>query len=340
MDSIRRALLGWLAAGAIVGAGSPADARSPKPQRCQPPKPPEPKFVLKFGTAFATGHILVDAAQKFKELLEADTKGRIAVELTPSADTEDNVNLQTSQGIWDIQATGGPPLQLFAPEYFFFNGPYVIRDYAHFQRVWAGPLGDEARAQVETAGNLLSLGTVYRGFRQMTSNAPILGPAEIVGLKLRLPNVPTWVSVWSALEAVPTVVPLTELYAALQTGIAQASEGDLSQISSLKLYEVQSHLTLTNHLVGIGWIFINRTTFEKLPRHYQRAVERAVEKATAFATQKTLDNEASLLASLAGSGMQVGVPDAAAIREKAKPAVDQLFATQWPVTTWEEVLAQ
>ncbi|MFZ5895071.1 MAG: TRAP transporter substrate-binding protein [Myxococcota bacterium] len=329
MNVTRRTLLGLLAAG---GAGL---LSKPEIAHAAPPK-----YVFKLGTTFAPGHILVDAAQKFKELIEAETYGRIEIQITTQADTEDNVNIQTSQGIWDIQATGGPPLQVFAPQYFFFNGPYVIRDYAHFQRVWAGSLGDEARDLIEANGNMLSLGTVYRGFRQMTSNKPILGPADLVGLKLRLPNVPTWVAVWKALETVPTVVALGDLYARLADGTVEASEGDLSQISSLKLYEVQSDLTLTNHLVGVGWMFVNKTSFERLPRAYQWRMACAMRKATAFATQKMVDNESSLLITLADAGMAVGVPDADAIRQKAKPAVDQLFATSWPVTTWDEVLAQ
>lgn len=334
MNFTRRTLMGLVVAGLTLGLSSPAESR-PRP------RPPQPaKYVIKLATAFAPGHILVDASQKFKELVEADTHGRVEIQITTQADTEDNVNLQTSQGIWDMQATGGPPLQTFAPEYFFFNGPYVITDYAHFQRVWAGSLGDEARDLVEANGNMLSLGTVYRGFRQMTSNVPIHGPDELIGLLLRLPNVPTWKAVWEALETKPTIVALPDLYARLADGTVQASEGDLSQISSLKLYEVQSELTLTNHLVGVGWMFVNKTSFETLPRAYRHKVRCAMHQATAWATQKMTDSESQLLITLADNGMTVGVPDADAIRAKAKPAVDELFATSWPVTTWEEVLAQ
>ena len=143
----------------------------------------------------------MDTSERFKALVEEESKGNIKVDLRPAAGTEDEINLQTSMGIVDMQATGGPPLQVFAPRYFFFNGPYVIQDYEHFLRVWSGTLGDEARAEVLRGnGNMVALDTVYRGFRQMTSKVPIDGPADLVGLKLRLPVVPTWIKVWSALE--------------------------------------------------------------------------------------------------------------------------------------------
>jgi tripartite ATP-independent transporter DctP family solute receptor len=333
MKTVARRLFCSLLALSAFGLSSPDDALAKGKEK-------NPKYVLKLATAFAPGHILVDASQKFKEIIEADTKGKIEIQITPLAGSEDAVNIQTSEGVWDMQATGGPPLQVFAPQYFFFNGPYVISDYAHFTRVWNGELGEQARDLVEQNGNMVSLGTVYRGFRHMTSNVPIHSTPDLVGLKLRLPNVPTWVAVWNALETVPTVVPLGGLYGALASGQVDASEGDLSQISSLKLYEVQSHLSLTSHLVGVGWMFVNRDAFEALPGGYQKKMRQAMTEATAFATQKMVDSEASLIDLLTANGMELVTPDAAAIRAKAKPAVDQLFSTEWPVTTWDEVLAQ
>jgi TRAP-type transport system periplasmic protein len=300
----------------------------------------DPDVVIRLATTFAPGHILVDTSERFKSLVEDDSDGNITVDLRPAAGTEDEINLQTSMGVVDMQATGGPPLQVFAPQYFFFNGPYVIRDYDHFLRVWNGKLGDKARGLVRDNGNMVALETVYRGFRQFTSRKAINGTADLVGLKLRLPVVPTWITVWSSLETQPTAIPLPMLYESLRTGVVDASEGDLSQISSLKLHEVQTHLSLTNHLVGVGWFFINEDFWQKLSPRQRRKVQRAMTEAAAFGTQKMKDSETTLLESLRTAGMTVVMPDAEGIRAKAKPAVDGLFRTDWPVTTWDEVLAQ
>ncbi len=173
-----------------------------------------------------------------------------------------------------MQLTDGQPLEVFSPQYFFFNAPYVIKDYDHFVRVW---------------------------------NGPILGPDDLAGLKLRLPVVPTWVAVWKELGAEPVPITLLDLYQALKDGRAEASEGDLPQIVS----------------------FADR-----------KLVTDAMGKACEWATAQTETNENNLLAQLKAAGMTVSTPDAAAIRAKAKPAVEQLFKTAWPVTTWPEVLAQ
>jgi len=298
------------------------------------------EVVLKAGSPFKEGHILVEAATKFKELLEERSGGRLQVELQIAQASEEDVNTQCAEGTIDLQFTGGRPVEVFAPQYFFFNAPYVIKDYDHFLRVWNGHLGEEAKKLVLRNGNMLCLGTVYRGFRQMTSLKPIRRPEDLIGLKLRLPVVKTWIAVWESLGVEPVPVPLPELYQALKEGKAEASEGDLPQIYSFKLYEVQKYLGITNHLVGVGWVTMNKNSMEKLSPEDQELVRNCIAEACQWATEKIKSGEDELLAKLRELGMEVIYPDADAIREKAKPAIEKLFAVEWPVTTWEEVLAQ
>ena len=300
--------------------------------------------TIRVVTPFAAGHILADTAFKFKQQVEFKTKGKIIVNVATSVLNEQTINpAMTACGaadrVGDIMITGGQPIQDWAPSYFFFNGPYVITDYDHFERVWFSHLGDEARALLGQNGNQVALGTVYRGFRQFTSNEPISGPADFVGLKLRLPPVPDWIAVWSSLGVVPVTIPLGGIYAALRDGVADASEGDLTQILSLKLYEVQSHLSLTNHLVGFGLATANACFLNELSSSERNTVVHEMQAATDAGTAQMIAQEASLLSQLAGFGMTVVTPNAAAIRLAAEPAINNLFATKWTVTTWAEVLS-
>jgi TRAP-type C4-dicarboxylate transport system substrate-binding protein len=294
--------------------------------------------TIKLSTAFAEGHVLAEFCYKFKEIIEENSNGKISVVLDIGTKTEEEVNFQCSDGTIDMQATGGYPLQEYAPKYFFFNGPYVIKDYAHFENVWNGRLGWEAKKLIFKHGNMLSIGTVYRGLRQMTSNKAISGTDDLINLKLRLPTVPTWVAVWEELETDPVQVPLTELYSALESGLAEASEGDFAQIYSFNLFEVQTHLSITNHLVAVGWITFNKHSIKSFNNFQKFEIYNAAQMASEWATNQTIENESDLLDELQAEGMIVGYPDADAIRLKAKPAVDNLFATEWDVTTWEEVL--
>lgn len=332
-----------------MGSLGPAHAgdagRGRGPHHPRPPQHPRPPLVVRVATPFAAGHILADTAAELERVLEARTRGRVDVQVATSVLDEQAINpamepCEASERVADVLITGGQPLQDYAPAYFFFNGPYVIEDYAHFQRVYAGELGDEARDLIAANSNLVAFGTVYRGFRQFTSNTPIESPADFAGLKLRLPAVPDWIAVWTSLGVEAVQVPLTGIYDALATGVADASEGDLTQISSLELHEVQSHLSLTSHLVGFGMVLANECFLDGLSRRDARRLRRALDDAAEWGSEQMEAREAALLDSLAAAGMQVVTPDAAAIREAARPAIDQLFETVWTVTTWDEVLAQ
>lgn len=298
------------------------------------------EMTIRIGSPFKAGHILVDAAEKFKELMEKESGGRIKVGVEAGVDSEENINDRNSKGTIDMQSNGHRALELFAAPYFFFNAPYVMKDLDHFMRVWDGSLGKKARAEVEKNGNVMYLGIVYRGLRQTTSKKPLNTPADVAGLKLRLPTVKTWIAVWKEIGADPVPIPLTELYASLKDGRAEASEGDLSQITSFKLNEVQNHLTITNHLVQTGGMMINKSFFDGLSKNDQKLLLKSASEACSWASDRLKSNEAALLEELKSKGMKVVIPDAEAFRVKGKPAVEQLFKTEWPVTTWAEVLAQ
>ena len=296
--------------------------------------------TIRLASTFPKGHLLIDASEKFKEIVEKGSNGKIKVEIQAGAGSEKDVNEWCSQGKVEMQVTGGQPLQVSAPQYFFFNAPYVMKDFDHFMRVWNGPLGKKAREEVEKNGSKTYLGIVDRGMRQTTSKKPIKTPADVKGLKLRLPEVPTWIAVWKEIVTDPVAIPLPQLYDALKEGKAEASEGDLTQIASAKLNEVQSDLTMTNHLVQTGGILINKPFSDKLSKDEQALVVKAAKEATDWANAKFKAGESTLLADLQKKGMKVGQPDAEAFRAKAKPAVEALFKKEWPVTTWEEVLKQ
>lgn len=299
--------------------------------------------LIKATSPFPEGHIITQAMVEFKNIIETETKGRIKFELSIAKDTEEQANERCSKGDADMQFTGGRAIEVFAPQYFFINAPFVLKDYEHFFRLMKGPIGERAKEQVLKNGNMYTLGYLYRGYRQMTSNKPILGLKDLEGLKLRLPVVPTWVKVWEALGTKPVTVPLTGLYQALKDGTAEASEGDLTQISGYKLYEVQKYLIITNHLVSFGWVHMYKPTFDKLSKADQELFVKTAEKVCDSATKKLLASENDIIKLLMENGMTVIYLDSktmAQIREKAKPAVEELFKTTWPVTTWEEVLKQ
>jgi TRAP-type transport system periplasmic protein len=297
------------------------------------------KTVIRVGSPFKPGTIVVDAAEKFKEVVEKGSGGRIEVKIDAGAKAEIDINKMNKAGELEMQSNGTNFLELYAPPYYFFTAPYVMKDFDHYMRVWNGKLGQQARVQLEK-NDLKYLATIYRGQRQMTTKKPVYTPADLYKVKLRLPNIPSWMAVWKAMDADPIGVPLPELYQALKTGKAESSEGDLPQIAGFKLYEVQSHLIITNHLVQTAGILIHKPFFDRLSKADQDLIVKAGKEAEEWANNKIKTEEPAILLDLQRNGMQVVIPDANSFRVKGRPAVEALFKTEWPVTTWSEVLAQ
>lgn len=299
--------------------------------------------TLRVVTPFASGHLLAETANRFRNEL-ARSAPHIQVSVQAGVLNEQSIDpafakCEAGERVGEVLLTGGQPIQDYAPAYFFFNGPYVIRDFAHLKSIWQGPSGRAMGALIETRGNMVAFDPLYRGYRQFTANSPISVPANFAGLKLRLPPVPDWITVWQSLGVAPVQVPLPGIHAALASGEAEASEGDLSQISSLKLPEVQKYLILTRHLVGFGMPLANACFFHKeLGESDREAVRQAMDKATAWASRFSEEQEVNQLAALQKAGMTVIQPDANAIRRTAEPAIRKLFETTWTVVRAEEVL--
>jgi len=297
--------------------------------------------IIRCASAFQPENILCKAGEHFKEIVESQSKGDIKVQLfLGGAMGSEEENCEAVKiGAVDMQVNGAISVRLYAPKYYFIDSHFVIRDWNNLNALWNGKLGQKIKDTVAKKGNMIDLGLIYRGLRNFTSNKPIYTPEDVKGLKLRLPNVPTWVATWKAAGALPVPIALTELFSSLQLGVADSSEGPLSQIQSFHLDEVQKYLDMTGHMVSSGQFTMNKDFFENLSEKDQQIVLEAGKEASEWATNEILENETQILIDLQKKGMVVVIPDKKAFFEKAKPVVEKLFKTEWPVTTWEEVLS-
>ena len=100
--------------------------------------------TIRIGSPFKPGHILVDAAEKFKELLQKGSGGKIAVEVQAGVKSEEEINDLCSKGTIEMQSNGHRALEIFGPQYFFLNAPYIFKDFSHLMRVWDGGIGKKA----------------------------------------------------------------------------------------------------------------------------------------------------------------------------------------------------
>lgn len=288
---------------------------------------------MTIASTFEPGHILVQAAETFKEQVEEESDGEISVDISAggSYGSEDEIGEIVSQGGVEAHSAGSFPYYQFAPEYWFFGCPFVLADYDQLLSVLESDEMEEAHEALVEEGNQRPIGQqIYRGARHFTSNDPIREPADVDGLNLRLPELDPWVSTWEEVGASPTPVALDELYSALEQGTADASEGGAEQISSFDLYEVQSHLSLTGHLIANGNIYINESFYQDLDETHRDLVMEVGQSATASAAEESQAREEELIDELGEQGMEIGDDvDREAFQEAAAPAVEQLFEDTW-----------
>lgn len=304
------------------------------------PAEAQKKVIIRIGSTYEPGSIEARVAEQFKSLIEKRAKGEIEVQLFLGAamGSEEEITESVKIGGVEAQVGGSIPIKMYAPQYMFLEGLYVFGDWEHYKKVWASPICERLRKLLEEKANMMHFGIYYRGRRQtMTGKKPIYHPDDLKGVKFRLPMVPAWVAIWKETGALPVPVPFSEVFMALQTGVAEGCEMDLPSFFGHKLYEVQKYLIMTNHTVQVGRFTIGKKFLGGLSKGHQEIVLQAGKEACEFATNYMLQRELQFVIDLQKKGMQVVIPDVSAFQEKVKPAVEKLFKTDWAVTTLEEL---
>jgi len=149
----------------------------------------------------------------------------------------------------------------------------------------------------------------------------------VAGLDLRLPEIDAWVQVWTEIGANPTPVALDEMYSAVQTGVVDSTEGDVEQIASFNLQEVQDYLTLTGHRIETGMFMVNEDFFQGLDETYQEMLDDVAWEKTEEANEIAMDREDDLVAELGEEMEIIDEPDLDrdAFFDAAEPALENLF---------------
>ncbi|CAM8657736.1 DctP TRAP-type C4-dicarboxylate transport system, periplasmic component [Oxalobacteraceae bacterium] len=278
---IRRSLLALLCLLFVVGGN--AWAQSP--------------IVIKFSHVVAKDTPKGKAAEKFKELAEAATKGRVKIEVYANSTLyKDKEELEALQ-LGAVQMLA-PSMAKFGPlgvkEFELFDFPYLFTDQQSLERVTNGPAGREMLKRLESKG-LIGLSFWDNGFKIMSSNRSMHSPTDLKGLKLRIQASKVLDEQMRVLGANPQVMAFSEVYQALQTGVVDGLENVPSNLYTQKMHEVQKHMTVTNHgYIGYA-VVVNKKFWEKLPADVRSQLDGAMKEATEYANKiAQQENEAAL----------------------------------------------
>ncbi|KUJ81307.1 TRAP transporter substrate-binding protein [Ruegeria profundi] len=262
------------------------------------------------------------AAVKFGDELNTLTDGRIAVEIFPNESLGKEIDLINGMQLGTVDMTiTGESLQNWAPMAALLAVPYAYASTEHMDEVASGEIGDQIEAQIVEKAQIRPIAYFARGPRNLTSNRPIAHPDDLNGQKMRVPNVPLFVDVWSALGANPTPMAFSEVFTSLQNGTIGSQENPLALIRSANFNEVQSHVNLTQHVRSWIYLTIAESTWQSLSEEDQAHVMEAAARAQAYERGLLDTSLADDRAYLEANGMTFVEVDGAAYAAKAKDAV-------------------
>ena len=280
-------------------------------------------FTLRFGHLANEQNIWHQAAEKFKEEVEANSDGRIEVRLYPNEQLCSEMDVINSIQLGTAEMTiTGESLQNWAPKAAMMAAPYAFRDAEHLHAAVSGEIGEEIEAQIIERANLVPLAWFERGPRELTANRRVEHPDDLDGLRLRVPNVPLFVDTWEALGARPTPMAFSEVFTALQQNTIQAQENPLSLIESASFYEVQDYVNLTGHVRSWIYVVIGQDALNRMPEELQQVVREAAEVMQDYQAELFVEDQDRLEQALRDRGMEFVEVDIEAFAEKARPAVE------------------
>lgn len=262
------------------------------------------------------------AAVKFGEELNAKTDGRIDVQVFPNESLGKEIDLINGMQLGTVDMTiTGESLQNWAPMAALLAVPYAYKSLDHMDEVAGGQIGDDIKAEIIEKAKVRPIAFFARGPRNLTSNRAIKSPADLDGLKMRVPNVPLFVDVWKSLGASPTPMAFSEVFTSLQNGVIGAQENPLALIRSANFNEVQSHVNQTEHVRSWIYLTIAESTWAKLSDDDKSAVMESAAIAQEYERGLLLSSLADDQSYLESKGMTFVEVDGAAFQAAAKEAV-------------------
>lgn len=287
--------------------------------------------VLRLSHNAAPGNPKAVASQKFAELVQQKTNGRVKVEVGGSAQFGDDVESLTNMrlGTLAFSANSQGSTAGVVPEFNLIGLPFLFRDLNHAYKVVDGPVG----AKLDEAANgkgLVVLALWDNGIRHTSNNKrPITKPEDLQGIKLRTPPDTMTLDIFKSLGANPGPLAFSELYIALQQGVFDGQENPLMNIYSSKLHEVQKYISLTGHKYETTPLLASKTIWASLSKADQQAIKEAAVEAGKLNREMSLAADADLRKKFADAGVQINEIDPAPFVAKTKPVYEK-WSAQYP----------
>jgi len=302
------------------GAGAAGLAALPRRSRGQ-----AAPINLVFSHHVPTTHLVHGVTEKFAEKVKQGTNGQVTISIRPASQL---FNLRTSAealqlGTLDMCWTDLATLGNWQPQFGFVSLPFLFNNYDHVKKVLYGPIGQQVSKDAKDLLGIEVLSLGASGFRVFLSKKPIQTADDVRGIRLRVPEIPTWVEMARSLGANPTPIPAGEIYTALQTGVIDAFESPADFILSSKNYEVAGYITRTHHIFTEVSMMASARKMASLPVNVQKVIrESAFEAVQKEMWEANLKAQESAWNDLAKRIKANPNPDIASFRSKMAPVIN------------------
>ena len=271
----------------------------------------------------------------FKENLDKSAPGEFDVQINLNASLfkQGTEPAAMARGNLELSSISAFDIAKLVPEFSVFTAGYIVRDPAHQQKVFNGPIGTEMFKSVVEKMEVTPLSTVYLGTRQVNLREArnVRTPADLKGVKLRMPGSKEWLFLGEALGATPTPLAFGEVYLGLKTGTVDGQDNPLPTVRAAKFYEVTKQLVLTNHLVDGIFIAISNKSFNAMNAAQKQKVTAAAQAAAAYNNENRIKEESQIVDFFKQQGLQVTTPDLEAFRKTVQTAYQNSeYAKVWP----------
>ena len=296
--------------------------------------------TIKFATQNPKGHPLVMGMEKFADIVKTKSGGKIKVNLFPGGVLGgDAPNVSALQGgTLEMVTMNSGILASQVKEFAIFDFPFLFNNGKEADAVVDGPFGKKMHARLSEKG-IVGLTYWELGFRNMTnSKRPINTVEDFAGLKIRVIPNPINLDWVRALGANPTPMAFPEVYAALESKALDGQENPYSVIAANKMYEVQKHLTVTNHVYNPQSVIISKKFWDTLSSEEKKVIGDAAVEAGKYQRQVAREAAGTAVEGLKKAGMQVTALPAAELdklRDKMRPVI-----AKYAVAVGQEVVQE
>lgn len=315
-----------------TGAALAAGATLPAWAQAQP--------TLRFAAVFSDKDIRAEMMKMFADDVKADFKVELFLNSTLFRQGTELVALQRDN--LEMGNIAPQDIAKQVPAWSLLTSAYLFRDATHLTHFFASDLGTQMKKMVEDQLKVKILGPTFFGTRHvgLKGKKKINVPADLAGVKLRMPPGDTWQMLGKSLGANPTPMAYAETYTGLQTGAIDGQDNPLPNVQNMKFYEVMGEIVLTSHLVAYDLLTVNMKTWNSMSPAKQKAFQAAADKAIAWSAAEHTKREAELAETFRKAGLDVYTPNINAFREHAqKMYLASDDAKNWPAGMLDKINA-